>query len=79
VTTTRAECAPIANCRCRYCYSQVEAYSLDDLDVDAAKAGVAEYKAKFDAAAADSLEAADAQIGLEVYTEMCNCLGVTAN
>ena len=58
--------------------SAVEAVKLDDIDSDAARKGLADYKAQMDAAATGSIERAQAQISYEVHQAMCSALGVAA-
>jgi F-type H+-transporting ATPase subunit delta len=52
----------------------VEAVPLEEIDADRARAGLKEFQDAFDRAAADSLEAAEAQIGLDVHSAMVTAL-----
>ena len=54
--------------------SCIEAVKLDDLDMEAAKAGVSEFQALMDGAAEGSAKHAEAQIGLETYQEIVKAL-----
>ena len=56
----------------------VECVKLQDLDAEAAKRGVAQFRAAVEAAAPDSQERAVAQISLDVHEAMCSALGVQA-
>jgi len=55
----------------------IEAFSLDELDPEAAKEGYRRFTADL-AKAPNDLERAKALIGLEVHQAMCSALGVTA-
>jgi len=57
----------------------VEAAALDDIDGDAARSGLADFRAAFDKAAPDTVERAQAQIGVEVHEAMCSALGLATN
>lgn len=57
----------------------VEAVPLDDIDGDAARKGLGEFKAAMDKAEAGSVERAEAQIGFEVHSAMCIALGLPTN
>jgi F-type H+-transporting ATPase subunit delta len=54
--------------------SCIEAVRLDDIDIESAKNGVAEYQAAFDSAAEGTAAQAEAQIGLETFQEMVKAL-----
>ena len=54
----------------------VEAFKLDELDADAAKANMDEFQRQMDAAPADSRERAEAQIGHETNKAICIALEV---
>jgi len=56
----------------------VEAVSLDDLDPKIVEAQLSDARAALAAAAADSVEAAEAQIEVEVNTAMASALGLSA-
>ena len=55
----------------------VEAVKLEDIDEDAAKAGLASFKSAMDAATPETREHAEAQIGFECHEAMCEALGVS--
>ena len=56
----------------------VECVKLADLDPEQARKGRTDFKAKMDAAPADSVEKAEAQISYEVHAAMCSALGIAA-
>jgi len=55
----------------------VEAVKLDQIDQEAAKKGLAEFKAKMDSSPEGSFEHAKAQVAFEVHEAMCIALGVS--
>ena len=57
--------------------SVAEAVLLEELDVSAAQAGLAEAKAQMEKATPETEEHAQAQIAAETYEAMCVALGVS--
>ena len=55
----------------------VEAVKVEELDEDAAKAGLAAFKSKMDAATPETREHAEAQVGFECHEAMCEALGLS--